>query len=838
MVLACLLMTTIGGAAAFDIVAKIEEDYVPTWQPVAFTCTFHTKWSTSGSHYWSNPVLVSHSEDFRLWSSEAIHKQDGEDGEIIRLTPSSLLSSVHDHRYGLRMEIPIVTSQKLDDIRVDRHHQQISTITKLGTDVDQFTGFSDFVPVNEDSNTWLDSFVIDTYAWNGVDALSSVTSDGSTRHIKPIASWSCERIRYYEEHHQSTPQQEQRERSGTSRQKSEPAAYQIYFENLWNANSHPFNFPENALFTDQIVVAHNSDYELFRLGQIVTDGFELFVEDGNATMLKQEISESVARVSGGRGGNLGIVVLDSDHDLVSTATRLSPSPDWFTGLSNVRLVDEKDNWLSSFTVDVFPLKAGTQDGFLYTEPGDDVSPHAPVTKITPDTVPRDFPVFTSKDFFGKPTIRPIGQYTFVLIDTSAPTSSPAPSAFGDTGRPTNESTTKFQLEQSVGPVASSGSPYPTGAPPVSNTPSVTSVPSAPPTTDPPSSIFGNASMLPTTSPSVSQMPTKTSPPSQNAMPSWKPSISQLPSQSSEPSMIPSSSSIPSSQTVSLARTSRSSEPSMIPSSSSIPSSPTVSLTPTSQSSKPSMIPSSSPIPSSQTVSLIPTSQSSEPSMIPTSSSIQSSPTVSLTPTGALPESNTPSSVASVAPSRPLMTTFASKSASLSPSTFVPTTETSEDLNLSQSKSPSLAPTANPDDQPTKSKSPTLLTQSPSFVPTTETSEENQSQSKLPTLAPTERLADGQPTESNSPTLTESPTFVPVTVDDDLFAFFEVKYAQGPLDSTPGLGDAVNDSFAPTSSPTDQNSMLQPSIGNGIDSSATRLGSLAILIVVLTFYVAT
>lgn len=437
--LTCLFVAATGGASSsepnFDLLAKIEEDYVPTSQPVAYSCTIRSKIHDTDS--WTTPVLVSHNEDFRLWDALEIETPD--------LLASRLRSNskVHDCQGGQRVEFSN-SQEKLHDIRLDRHHLRLSAVVDLGNR--HWTGFEDFVPVNEASNTWLDTFVVETYRLNRDG--STGENLGSTDKNKPVASWTCERERV--QHDNIIQERPQGRNIASPLHMNETAVYEVVFRNSWTEQSHPFQYPENALFGDQMVVVHSSDFMLFRPGRMVTEGFEDFAEEGDAALLEEELSDaetegSVARWSRKRGRDLGFVVLDSKYDFVSTATRLSPSPDWFTGLSKVRPIGQDGFWIPSFSVDVYPLDAGTKAGFLYTD-SEDQSSSNPVTRMTAATISPDFPVFLKTDDGGNPSMLPIGKYEFFLSETSVPTSSPAPSAVDETTRPTDEPTTDLQLQ--------------------------------------------------------------------------------------------------------------------------------------------------------------------------------------------------------------------------------------------------------------------------------------------------------------------------------------------------------------------------------------------------------
>ena len=59
---------------------------------------------------------------------------------------------------------------------------------------------------------------------------------------------------------------------------------------------------------------------------------------------------------------------------------IGPSPDWFVGVSGRSLLDGSD-WRSSYTVDLFPYDAGTEDGENFSLSNDATDPQGTITSI-------------------------------------------------------------------------------------------------------------------------------------------------------------------------------------------------------------------------------------------------------------------------------------------------------------------------------------------------------------------------------------------------------------------------------------------------------------------------
>jgi hypothetical protein len=76
----------------------------------------------------------------------------------------------------------------------------IARLQPSAVGVDGFlTGFTDFEPVNTDSYSWYDEFVIDTFPLeSGVNSTGDMRpihdSSGSQGQVKPAARWDCKRV--------------------------------------------------------------------------------------------------------------------------------------------------------------------------------------------------------------------------------------------------------------------------------------------------------------------------------------------------------------------------------------------------------------------------------------------------------------------------------------------------------------------------------------------------------------------------------------------------------------------------------------------------------------------
>lgn len=71
---------------------------------------------------------------------------------------------------------------------------------------------------------------------------------------------------------------------------------------------------------------------------------------------------------------------------MSSITMVSPSPDWFTGLSALKPKGPK-NWLDSFDAITYPFDAGTDAGITYNAANKAEDPPLAIQELTVDTIP-------------------------------------------------------------------------------------------------------------------------------------------------------------------------------------------------------------------------------------------------------------------------------------------------------------------------------------------------------------------------------------------------------------------------------------------------------------------
>ena len=168
--------------------------------------------------------------------------------------------------------------------------------------------------------------------------------------------------------------------------------FTLVFEGKWTATSHGTR-PGGHHFTTLIGATHSSAIYLWRPGELASPGLELVAELGGTSIIETEIAAHItaghasSQVKGGLGSGGGeargqlTFCTSTAHPLVSLATMVAPSPDWFLGLRDEALRDMGD-WISQKTINLLPYDAGTEEGSGFSLSNPATSPHRPVARVS------------------------------------------------------------------------------------------------------------------------------------------------------------------------------------------------------------------------------------------------------------------------------------------------------------------------------------------------------------------------------------------------------------------------------------------------------------------------
>jgi hypothetical protein len=173
---------------------------------------------------------------------------------------------------------------------------------------------------------------------------------------------------------------------------AELAVYEVTVDASWSAATHPLEYPPGAHFSWLIGATHDEGYRLFQEGAVASPGLEKLAEEGELSPFDAEIEAAIRR--GAAGGMLTGEPIDrtpgrtsfeievtEDHPMVSLVTMVAPSPDWFTGAADVRLLVDGE-WIAETTLPLLAWDAGTDGGTTFlaanadTRPRERVAPSA------------------------------------------------------------------------------------------------------------------------------------------------------------------------------------------------------------------------------------------------------------------------------------------------------------------------------------------------------------------------------------------------------------------------------------------------------------------------------
>ena len=174
-----------------------------------------------------------------------------------------------------------------------------------------------------------------------------------------------------------------------------PAEYTVVVKSTWTRENHPFEYPSaNPIsgphFSGVIGAAHNASYAIFTEGSMPSPGLERLSEQGKHDPLDAEINAATAAGSAGplfstgplrdfADSLVGTVTVDSAHPMVSLVMMVAPSPDWFTGVSSVNLM-ENGAWVASKTMELTAYDSGGDDGMTYKASDKDTNPKKPTSR--------------------------------------------------------------------------------------------------------------------------------------------------------------------------------------------------------------------------------------------------------------------------------------------------------------------------------------------------------------------------------------------------------------------------------------------------------------------------
>ncbi len=178
-------------------------------------------------------------------------------------------------------------------------------------------------------------------------------------------------------------------------QADSPAIYRVTFTSNWNNDAHPaLTLPGSAHWSNLVGATHNDAVTFWQVGGLATPGIERVAESGTNATFQAEVTAATEANTADQWIQTGLtpfyapdstatitLTVQPEFPLLTLATMLAPSPDWFTGVSNLALQDEAGAWVDSFTLDLYPYDAGTEDGSGYSLSNPATVPAVPIAPL-------------------------------------------------------------------------------------------------------------------------------------------------------------------------------------------------------------------------------------------------------------------------------------------------------------------------------------------------------------------------------------------------------------------------------------------------------------------------
>ncbi|MDZ4794267.1 MAG: spondin domain-containing protein [Bacteroidota bacterium] len=148
------------------------------------------------------------------------------------------------------------------------------------------------------------------------------------------------------------------------------ARYEITITGKWTSPN--FTVPGGAHYTVFAGMVHNTQASMWKAGSNASPGTELLAENGNATILLNEVDSMIKTKNASalifflppainNGLGKSGIYCNNNYSVVSFASMLGPTPDWFVGISGLNLYNGIQ-WVSDTTINLYAYDAGTEEG--------------------------------------------------------------------------------------------------------------------------------------------------------------------------------------------------------------------------------------------------------------------------------------------------------------------------------------------------------------------------------------------------------------------------------------------------------------------------------------------
>lgn len=172
------------------------------------------------------------------------------------------------------------------------------------------------------------------------------------------------------------------------------ATYSAKFETLWNGTTHPNRYPSSAHFSPLIGASHSNNVSFWAPGESATAGIERVAELGSSDVFRGEINSAISsgeaielveigqNLFSGQSATSSAFSVTSGHSLVTFATMVAPSSDWFVGVHGLDL-REGNGFVEEVVIDFTSFyDAGTEEGSGFGLNNPATNPRGVITHVT------------------------------------------------------------------------------------------------------------------------------------------------------------------------------------------------------------------------------------------------------------------------------------------------------------------------------------------------------------------------------------------------------------------------------------------------------------------------
>lgn len=180
------------------------------------------------------------------------------------------------------------------------------------------------------------------------------------------------------------------------------ANYNITFESFWESETdNPTNgvssisLPSSAHWSQLVGATHKTENSFLMMNGSASAGIKDIAETGSTDSFQTEVNTSndadqylSGTELGSPKGTISInnVNVNEDFPLITLASMIAPSPDWFIAVNGISLRSGNSNinngWKATFTIDLFPYDAGTEDGNTYNLNNPATNPQGVITSLS------------------------------------------------------------------------------------------------------------------------------------------------------------------------------------------------------------------------------------------------------------------------------------------------------------------------------------------------------------------------------------------------------------------------------------------------------------------------